>query len=178
MTRLIDADSLEADCNIYDCWDAQIVKEWLNDQPTVEAIPIEFVKGELKHLKYMLFTADPDDVDSIWDLKAKIEALEDLLKEWEEKNETDRCGRLHVSVLGGRHNGKMLAMGLVAEAVEKLIAEAPTVEAEPVRHGYWTRIVKQGYAQDWFCSVCGETGRSDYAWCPRCGARMDKETEG
>lgn len=52
-----------------------------------------------------------------------------------------------------------------------------SVEAEPVRHGYWTRIVKQGYAQDWFCSVCGETGRGDYAWCPRCGARMDKETE-
>lgn len=53
----------------------------------------------------------------------------------------------------------------------------PTVETVPVRHGYWTRIVKQGYAQDWFCSVCGETGRIDYAWCPRCGARMDKETE-
>lgn len=40
MTRLIDADSLEADCNIYDAWDAQIVKEWLNDQPTVDAEPV------------------------------------------------------------------------------------------------------------------------------------------
>lgn len=59
----------------------------VEEAPTVEAIPIEFVKGELKHLKYMLLTADSDDVDSIWDLKAKIEALEDLLKEWEERKE-------------------------------------------------------------------------------------------
>lgn len=37
MTRLIDADKSEDDCNLYDKWDAQIVKEWLKDQPTVDA---------------------------------------------------------------------------------------------------------------------------------------------
>ena len=34
--RLIDADALKADCDIYNSWDAQIVKAWLDDQPTIE----------------------------------------------------------------------------------------------------------------------------------------------
>lgn len=74
--------------------------------------------------------------------------------------------RLHHDYLSGTYRK---ALNMAVDALK--------TEAEPVRHGYWTRIVKQGYAQDWFCSVCGETGRGDYAWCPRCGARMDKETE-
>lgn len=44
--RLIDANALEADCNIFDAWDAQIVKEWLKDQPTVDAKPV--VRGYWK----------------------------------------------------------------------------------------------------------------------------------
>lgn len=34
--RLIDADALRADCDIYNSWDAQIVKAWLDDQPTIK----------------------------------------------------------------------------------------------------------------------------------------------
>lgn len=42
--RLIDVNALEADCNIFDAWDAQIVKAWLADQPTVDAV--ELPKGK------------------------------------------------------------------------------------------------------------------------------------
>jgi len=40
MTRYIDADALIADCNVYNSWDAQIVKAWVDDQPTVDAVPV------------------------------------------------------------------------------------------------------------------------------------------
>lgn len=58
----------------------------------------------------------------------------------------------------------------------RLIDEAPTIEAEPVRHGRWE---KRG--QEIYCSECGE--ESGYTWagasrysdyCPDCGAKMDK----
>lgn len=59
------------------------------DAPTVDAIPVMFIKGELKHLRANCIDADPDDVDYAWDLKMKIEALSDLLGAWEDTYETD-----------------------------------------------------------------------------------------
>ena len=58
-----------------------------------------------------------------------------------------------------------------------ILREAPTIEAEPVRHGYWE---KRG--QEIYCSECGE--ESGYTWagasrysdyCPHCGAKLDLE---
>lgn len=58
-----------------------------------------------------------------------------------------------------------------------ILREAPTIEAEPVRHGYWE---KRG--QEIYCSECGE--ESGYTWagasrysdyCPYCGAKLDLE---
>ena len=51
MTRLIDADRLEDDCNLYDKWDAQIVKEWLKDQPTIDAVPVEYILKQIAKLE-------------------------------------------------------------------------------------------------------------------------------
>ena len=59
--------------------------------------------------------------------------------------------------------------------VERSIAEQPTANVAPVRHGYW--IKENFYTR---CSVCenmaiydkyGQEVESDY--CPRCGAKMD-----
>ena len=54
------------------------------------------------------------------------------------------------------------------------IENAPTIEAEPVRHGRW--IEKIGRAK---CSVCGDECWADsameYSYCPNCGAKMDGE---
>ena len=61
--------------------------------------------------------------------------------------------------------------------VERWIDIAPTVEAEPVKHGRWIdTTVTVGWPK-WSCSVCGGDGRGDYKFCPWCGARMDEVKE-
>ena len=66
---------------------------------------------------------------------------------------------------------------LYAEGVEAVdmcdIDEAPTIEAEPVRHGrwYWKPIDER--TSERTCSVCGQGGCDDFNYCPNCGAKMD-----
>lgn len=59
----------------------------------------------------------------------------------------------------------------------------PTIDAEPVRHGHWTRDYESSWGDSRFmCSVChckesvptcnGEPSIWDY--CPNCGAKMDE----
>ena len=63
----------------------------------------------------------------------------------------------------------------VKDAVEEF-ENAPTIKAEPVRHGRW---IKQ--ASDMFdCSECGESiywifsaKKCSYGYCPNCGVKMD-----
>lgn len=57
-------------------------------------------------------------------------------------------------------------MEFVLEKMDK----APTVDAEPVRHGIW--IEDCGLVQ---CSACYEEYRVRTNYCPNCGAKMDKE---
>lgn len=63
------------------------------------------------------------------------------------------------------------------------IADAPTIEAEPVRHGRWVPVSHDGYADglpvydEWECSECrfevkGE-GEPPLNYCPMCGSKMD-----
>lgn len=68
-----------------------------------------------------------------------------------------------------------------------VVWNAPTVDAEPVRHGKW--LDSETFKRPWFrhhifeCSVCRNTldmdgvnaGRGDANYCPNCGARMDAE---
>ena len=66
----------------------------------------------------------------------------------------------------------------VCEAID----DAPTIDAEPVRHGKW---IDEGQYADyhphhaWRCSECGEhvieIDTSWFKYCPNCGARMDEE---
>lgn len=59
---------------------------------------------------------------------------------------------------------------------ENAIENAPTIEAEPVKHGRW---IEMPYS--FTCSVCGvirakgTTGK--YNYCPKCGAKMENEDE-
>lgn len=67
----------------------------------------------------------------------------------------------------------------------KIIDGAPTIEAEPVRHGKWVKSRSPGGTLLCNCSVCGDSAISqDNDWgdviyyhetdfCPYCGARMD-----
>ena len=71
--------------------------------------------------------------------------------------------------------------------VEDAIDEAPTIDAEPVRHGKWIEhhepYTWMGYTY-WSCSECGfECGyekditiRTNY--CPNCGAKMNEVNDG
>ena len=75
------------------------------------------------------------------------------------------------------------------EQYNKAIINAPTIDAEPVKHGEWVKA-KWIDINDWTtwreCSCCGEAlpknikgyGRKEFwyfRYCPNCGAKMDKE---
>ena len=63
------------------------------------------------------------------------------------------------------------------------IARFITIEAEPVRHGWWVPLSYDGYTNgypvydEWECSEChfaceGE-GEPPLNYCPNCGAKLD-----
>lgn len=57
---------------------------------------------------------------------------------------------------------------------QKDIENAPTIDAEPVKHGRWERTA-DGAAR---CSACGRKmspSQYGYAHCGLCGAKMDLE---
>ncbi len=61
-----------------------------------------------------------------------------------------------------------------------VIANAPVIDAVPVIHAEWEQINKNEYnvIPQWECSECGaefECFDIDFEYCPRCGAKMDKE---
>ena len=66
--------------------------------------------------------------------------------------------------------------------VATVITAAPTIEAEPVKHGRWALVEYQsspfGVDREYQCSICG-TATDDEDWrthyCHNCGAKMDLE---
>ena len=68
--------------------------------------------------------------------------------------------------------------------IEKGIDEAPTIDAEPVRHGHWI-YCRDRYAdhKQYQCSVCGkhmwskEKYIKDEKYCFNCGAKMEEDEE-
>ena len=77
------------------------------------------------------------------------------------------------------HWGDRKEWCLHGSEIEMLIKNAPTIEAEPVRHGMWVRIEDE--CTYWYeCSECGEeslrdgwTQRVFSRYCPSCGAKME-----
>ena len=70
------------------------------------------------------------------------------------------------------------------DIAQDLLDKAPTVDAEPVRHGHWeTKVYTTGDGlDDWgvinhreeVCSECGEWQIGISNFCPNCGAKMDE----
>lgn len=58
------------------------------------------------------------------------------------------------------------------EDINYFILYAPTIDAEPVRHGKWIKSEKSDF--EWECSECGY-GLTDnkLTYCYDCGAKMD-----
>ncbi len=61
------------------------------------------------------------------------------------------------------------------KGVLALIDEAPTIEAEPVKHDKWEFIVTHNGCTDDYdckCSECGKSGVPSDRYCSYCGAKM------
>lgn len=63
---------------------------------------------------------------------------------------------------------------VVSDVIKKLDLE-PSVDAEPVVHGYWRVNRETVMINNFKCSVCGKACDEGYKICPHCGAKMDKE---
>jgi len=68
-----------------------------------------------------------------------------------------------------------------AHEIANIVKYAPTVDAEPVKHGKWIKADSQQYFRKHYplftCSECGYRKDSQKKWnyCPNCGCRMDKD---
>ena len=72
--------------------------------------------------------------------------------------------------------------GMVAGALKRYVKRAPTIESEPVRHGYWENANGRPKTYIRKCSVCDKEayfcGRGcSYKFCPNCGANMEGESD-
>lgn len=65
-----------------------------------------------------------------------------------------------------------------AFAIVNAISTAPTIEAEPVRHGKWERPTNSKIAR--YCSLCGTRHILGSAnnFCHNCGAKIDGGEDG
>lgn len=64
------------------------------------------------------------------------------------------------------------------ECFRNIVSEAPTIDAEPVRHGWWDKhtLWLGGWGEkQMVCSECKKRYQfhADYNYCPHCGAKMD-----
>jgi rubrerythrin len=69
--------------------------------------------------------------------------------------------------------GNIPLMPTVRIGIEHRIDDAPTIEAELVKHGRWT--TENSF--EWHCSECGYEPLvfENTPYCPNCGAKMGKE---
>lgn len=79
------------------------------------------------------------------------------------------------------HWGEIKGREEAADSIIYAIKEAPTIEAEPVRHGEWEIVDATSYDDICTCSECGGFAPAGFIksnYCPKCGAKMDgKENE-
>lgn len=59
-----------------------------------------------------------------------------------------------------------------ANEVENIILQIPTVD--PVKHGEWIPEITELGTMVFRCSVCRRLIDIHWAYCPRCGAKMDE----
>lgn len=73
----------------------------------------------------------------------------------------------------------LISKGFYPAIVKRAIEKAPTIEAEPVRHGRWKH--KRSIYNEYLYICDGEEGcgkqvsiyGNKTAYCPNCGAQMD-----
>ena len=79
------------------------------------------------------------------------------------------------------HVEKQICAGQIGTFQEIIlrIKDAPTIEADSVKHGRWEEVVDNDeFWGELFCpkcSVCGSVRMMKHNYCPNCGAKMDLE---
>ena len=63
------------------------IMQAIDEQPTIDAVPVAMIEGRINDLKKMLMDIDSDEVDNIWYLRTEIEKLTDLLEMRGERKE-------------------------------------------------------------------------------------------
>ena len=99
-----------------------------------------------------------------------------------DRNELYNQIRLHLNrhSLGETAPWTTLTTGEIAS----IIANVPTVEADPIRHGKWINELPYTadgkYLKGQECSIChsyfvsdGNKPYSNHPYCPQCGAKME-----
>lgn len=78
----------------------------------------------------------------------------------------------------------MVGYASALSGVEGQVADAPAVDAAPVRHGRWEYVRTDRYNGEFAVLRCSNCGHTNYAiadyirngkWCPYCGCKMDAE---
>lgn len=73
-------------------------------------------------------------------------------------------------------------IGMTGKCVQDMLDKAPTVDAEPVRHGRWVQKEFWPGGGTWRCSECGcqvmfmedTPAAQNMHYCHNCGAKMDE----
>jgi rRNA maturation endonuclease Nob1 len=79
--------------------------------------------------------------------------------------------RQHQSFVTYDGRDRYMAM---SEYAHDWVADAPTIDAEPVRHGRWIR--QDDTFTRYMCSECESKNHDGHEkYCPNCGAKMDAE---
>lgn len=68
----------------------------------------------------------------------------------------------------------------MGDMFQKLIDEAPTIDAEPARHGRWLGTICSQCLSDlsnWADAAYEEIDSGSLQYCPHCGAKMDAEVK-
>lgn len=96
--------------------------------------------------------------------------LGDEIKKQHERTKGDLVSREDVL---NALKGVIARTGLHGVAIEVILANLDSVEAEPVVHAHWEFKSIQQIAPN--CSHCGMQSVMGYSRCPHCGAHMDEE---
>lgn len=92
--RLIDADELISNLKkdpLFELVEQYGISGVIEAQPTVHAVPTEWIKMRIKWLRFQRSKTQEEDVDyvQIWNLGEEINSLEMIVNFWEGINETD-----------------------------------------------------------------------------------------
>lgn len=78
-----------------------------------------------------------------------------------------------------------LPKALLIGFAKQILNDAPTVDAEPIRHGHWEddgqRFGSDNKCAIYECDQCGETiwvylkDHRRWSYCPQCGSKMSEE---